>query len=149
MFSQSIQRFAFSTSGSNGFGPSSIQSNIGELMVNTYSNASNFLSQGFVQNDQLSINVNTVGFNVIHGNAFPNPVSENLTVELNALDCSDVIIEVYDIMGKQQLAETKMSVNNGKHNYELNFGSIVSGIYFVRVFSAKNQFSQVFKVTKA
>lgn len=148
VFSQSIERYVFTSAGSNRSGPSSIQSNFGELMINTYSNSSNILTQGFVQNDQLTINVYSAAPNVLEVKVFPNPVISNLTVEFNAIYCADIAIEVYNALGEKQIYESNYSFLNEKYLCDLNFDKIMSGIYFVRMSSVKNQFNKVFKITK-
>jgi type IX secretion system substrate protein len=147
-FSQSIQRYAFTSSGSNMTGSSSIQSNIGELMADTYTGSGFMLSQGFVQNDQLSVNIDNAGFIQLNGNAFPNPVISELTVELNFSDHSDLIAEVSDVLGKKQQMSIRKTSYSGKCNIELDFQSMPPGVYFVRMYSAVNRFNQVFKITK-
>ncbi|CAN5463282.1 hypothetical protein BH10BAC1_BH10BAC1_10500 [soil metagenome] len=150
VFSQSIQREVFSSAGNyNSTTTFSLQSNIGELMSSTFTNTTAVLSQGFVQSDQLFTNLASIDFSLVYGNAFPNPVADNLSIEFYALDCSDVVIEVYDILGKMQILETSNGFLNEKYRCDLNFNKITSGIYFVRVSSLKNNYSQIFKVTKA
>ena len=148
-FSQSIQREVFSSAGNfNSTASFSLQSNIGELMVETYTNSSNILSEGFDQNDPLPLGVNAIDFKIIDGRAFPNPVVSALNIELNIVESSDVLIEVLDVLGKKQSVPLQVFSLNGKSYYELNLENINAGVYFVKITGSKNQFNQTFKITK-
>ena len=146
-FSQSLQRSAFVSSG-NSTSTSSLESSIGELMVDTYSNPSNILSQGFIQNDQFSVSVNFIVLEQIQGTVFPNPVTSVLNVEIVAVDNSAVIIEVVDVLGKKHFLPLKSSLFNHKYTYELNFDGLSPGIYFVKIVDPKSQFNQTYKISK-
>ncbi len=148
IFSQSIQRStSFSSSGSYAnIGSLQLQSNIGELMITTYSGTQNMLSQGFVQPDQLILTLSDNNTNTIEAKVFPNPVINRLFIEINTVD--NYTIEVYDVLGKKQIIDVAMGQSGSKQNFELNFEAINSGIYFVRITSLHNQLNKIFKIYK-
>ncbi len=151
VFSQNIERSSYFSSTGNykNSGTLQLQYNIGELMSDSYTGAQNMMTNGFVQPEpSLSVSVGTV---INSGNCvlYPNPVSGNLFVLLELQDYSDVTSEVFDVLGKKQLTEMISNNNKGKYTGELNFEKLSSGIYFVRIISAKNQFNRTFKVSKS
>lgn len=74
-------------------------------------------------------NTSTVGVNV-----YPNPVSDNATVNFSIEEQSDVALFVTDAQGRmvQTIQQTTM-MNQGTHRVEWNAGTLASGIYFLNV----------------
>jgi hypothetical protein len=105
------------------------------------------LTQGFIQNDPLF-----VGFPVRNSpesiRIYPNPIVSNLTLELSFSDNSDVILDAFNVLGEQQVFQVKYALVNGKIVYDLNFDSISSGIYLLKIVSVKNQINETIKLIK-
>jgi Peptidase family C25/Propeptide_C25/Peptidase family C25, C terminal ig-like domain/Secretion system C-terminal sorting domain len=74
-------------------------------------------------------NVSTTGVNV-----YPNPVSDNATVNFSIEEQSDVTLYVTDAQGRtvQTLQQTTV-MNQGTHRVEWNAATLASGIYFLNV----------------
>jgi len=150
VYSQTIERSCtFGASGSSASNASiQIQSNIGELMVETYTGTSSVFSQGFAQ-PELPVLVSVVNYDKINGGiVFPNPVSKQLFVRLDWQNLSGVIIEVFDILGKKQLVDIKKGQFAEDSSFELNFENMESGTYFIHVISSDKQMNEVFKINK-
>lgn len=64
---------------------------------------------------------------------FPNPVSENATFSFYLQDESAIELSVYDLSGKQILAESRKIEKPGKQAFQLNVSQWNAGIYFCRV----------------
>ena len=64
---------------------------------------------------------------------FPNPVSENATFSFYLHDESAIELSVYDLSGKQILAESRKIEKPGKQAFQLNVSQWNAGIYFCRV----------------
>lgn len=75
--------------------------------------------------------------------AYPNPCSENATLSFYLQDESSVDISVYDLSGKQILAESKKTEKPGKQAFQLNVSQWNAGIYFCRVNSSTLKLSVV------
>lgn len=146
---QSMQRSAFVSSSAMNSGQPSLESSFGELMVDSYFSSSTILTQGFIQNDLYIPNGTPVDLGTLRGKAFPNPVISVLNVQIDFKDASDVTIEVIDVLGKKRTVNTRNSLQGNTTILELEVDRLESGIYFIRVISDKNQYNQVFKVTKA
>ncbi|MCE3280290.1 MAG: hypothetical protein K0S44_2481 [Bacteroidetes bacterium] len=147
VYSQSIQRFSFASGAGMNGNTFLLESNIGELVVDTYNSGTNLLTQGFIQNDDFLLGYAT-NLRAIQGKVFPNPVSSFLHIELELVTYPELSIEVYDMLGKRQILQLNKHFKGSKVVYELNFENINSGFYFVKVISADNRFNEVFKVTK-
>ncbi len=149
IYSQTIQRATISSSAGSHSNPGALQlqSNIGELMIETYT-ATNILTQGFAQPEPPLITVNVNQFSFADGKVFPNPVTDNLFVQLNLPNYDDVSIELIDMLGKTQLVNIIKQETIGKSIYQLNMQNIDAGIYFVRIVSVKNQLNKTVKVNK-
>ncbi len=126
--------------------PLTLDSSIGELMVETYTNPSNLITQGFIQSTPFSVSV--MELKAIDGRAFPNPVTANLTIELNVLHISGISVEVLDLLGKRQSLPFTSSLFNDKMCIDLNFEGMNSGVYFVQIRDAENTVNRTFKITK-
>lgn len=74
---------------------------------------------------------------------FPNPVSENATLSFYLRDESSIDLSVYDLSGKQILAESIKKEKPGKQAFQLNVSQWNAGIYFCRVNSSTLKLSVV------
>jgi lysyl endopeptidase len=73
---------------------------------------------------------------------YPNPVSDELTVDLSALAQEDVTVEVYDLTGKLLVKGS----NEGSALVQFNMSNFAKGLYHVRLTSGSQQTMR--KVTK-
>lgn len=148
--SQAIQREALYSSG--GFGSAggiSVQSNVGEIMASTFVNAQNYLSQGFVQPFQSLITV-VNNKNEVNAKAFPNPVRDKLSIELQGIvDQKMLVIEVYDIVGrKQNFTIINEVYDSEKSVFNLELNSLSAGIYFIKITDLQKGFAMTFSINK-
>jgi hypothetical protein len=63
---------------------------------------------------------------------YPNPVVDQMTIEVNAAQASEMSISVYNLMG-QKVMDKNVSINTGINTPTLNTSSLSSGVYFVTV----------------
>lgn len=80
----------------------------------------------------------------IHNNnlsIYPNPFSIQTSIEYNLFDKTDVIIEVFDLLGKKYLEEKKLEEGKGFHNYTISGEGLSQGIYIIKV--TTSQFKEV------
>ena len=63
---------------------------------------------------------------------YPNPVQNELSIEVNASQASEMNIAVYNITG-QKVMETSANISAGINTPSINVSSLNSGIYFVTV----------------
>jgi len=63
---------------------------------------------------------------------YPNPASDELFIEVNASQNSDMSISVYNIMG-QKVMEQNATVSTGINRPSINVSNLTDGIYFVTV----------------
>lgn len=64
---------------------------------------------------------------------FPNPVSENSILEIRLNKNSDLVLNVYDVLGKKVIPELKMNGLCGTHHYPIDFASLGKGVYFYSI----------------
>jgi hypothetical protein len=63
---------------------------------------------------------------------YPNPASENVTIEFNSLMSSTVKMELVDITGKT-IKIVNVSAISGDYKYTMNTVDIAKGIYFLKI----------------
>jgi len=63
---------------------------------------------------------------------YPNPVVDQMTIEVNASQASDMSISVYNLMG-QKVMDKNVSLNMGINTPTINTSNLSSGVYFVTV----------------
>ena len=63
---------------------------------------------------------------------YPNPVVDQMTIEVNASQASEMSISVYNLMG-QKVMDKNVSINTGINTPTLSTSSLSSGVYFVTV----------------
>ena len=146
---QSIQRSAFTSAGSYNQQLSvSLQSNIGEMVVATYSTPGNMLSQGFIQNDQLSVTILDANSGTVSGRYFPNPAVSSVTIELDHLLSGDLVIEVADVLGKNRNIPFSYDRQGSQTICRLDLSELSAGLYLVHIRSNSNQYDQLFRIMK-
>lgn len=117
----------------------SVDVSIGETAIETYSQSSVLLTQGFLQPKiDLNNNTNKTAFYKIK--YFPNPVENELYIDLGNLK-SEFTVAIYTVTG----ALVSTAHINEKMN-KIQCSEWSSGNYFVRVFN--NEFSQSFLINK-
>lgn len=113
---------------------------LGELITETYSIATNQLTQGFHQTNLIlsSIEDLTTDYSI---DVYPNPTSNYISVE--TLKNNELMnIEIFDINGKLIYHETfteKTIINVKNYN---------NGSYFFKISNQKNQFIKTFQILK-
>jgi PKD repeat protein len=73
--------------------------------------------------------------NVLIHKAYPNPVENMISVELNSLKNDNCTFTIRDMMGREVFKETKM-MNAGNSEWRTNVSELPSGIYFIEAKSS-------------
>lgn len=148
--SASAQKISRSTVSSGGHfqltASGTLFSNIGELHVDTYSSASNYITEGFVQ-PFYSIVVNIPDkLNIDVVSIYPNPASVQLFISTGKA-CTSLLVEVYDVQGRQVLFLNNAQQVSGSV-YTMNVSALASGVYFLKLIVDKEQLLQNIKLIK-
>ncbi len=69
----------------------------------------------------------------LHLNIYPNPVKENLFLNVNLRESENISLQVIDAMGKKHYSSKHENLTAGKHTFEINSEILSSGIYFIRI----------------
>ena len=72
---------------------------------------------------------------------YPNPTSNNVSVDLYHIKDGNVQITIGDINGKTVLKYSQLK-KMGKQHISINVGSLVKGIYFVKIITQDKQYVQ-------
>ncbi|MCK9611889.1 MAG: T9SS type A sorting domain-containing protein [Bacteroidales bacterium] len=132
LFSQpSLKPFVVASSG--GYYTSaagSLSATVAEMtMVQTFSAASNFLTQGFQQPGEWYASVKedkpTNGINT-----YPNPNNGKFCFVVNSQQKGSAVINVYDILGRKTVSE-KMNLNPGINSTSIDIRGSAIGIYLL------------------
>ena len=136
---QSVNTAGNTASGSGG----SVSYSIGQIVYTTISGSSGSSAQGVQQAFEISmLDVKNTTFNVSL-NAFPNPTTDNLTLQINNFTNEKLSYQLYDMQGKQ--------LDNGqitKQETLINTVNLPSSIYFINVIDQDNKKVQSFKIIK-
>jgi hypothetical protein len=74
--------------------------------------------------------------NVTHFDLYPNPFTDELTIDFHTIDERFTIL-IYDLMGKQ----IKKIITSGKNIFKLNTEDFSEGLFIVNVYNDKNDMS--------
>jgi len=120
---------------------------VGELAVTTLSSAGNILTQGFHQPENgIAIGIASQD-KLFSIHAFPNPIFENFTLEINTDQPEDFVVEITDILGKL-VKSTGIYVGDGQARHTISMASNAAGAYLVKVTSKNGKFTKAIKLTK-
>ena len=83
-------------------------------------------------------------FNLI---IYPNPVIDNLNIELNSESINEFIFDISNVLGQHVKGNT-IILNKGKHNIVWSIGDLPKGIYILTITSADKKFVGMAKFIK-
>ncbi len=78
---------------------------------------------------------------------YPNPFTDNLTVNLSSYQSNNVICAMYDMMGNLILKENVL-VNKGDNEFKLKTDGLNQGVYFVNIVGNDGKKVSTLKVVK-
>lgn len=80
-------------------------------------------------------------------NVYPNPVSENLNLEVSARKSSQISLEVVNILG-EKVGDLYYSVSSGMNRLHLSVANLENGIYYLRIKDDQTNLSKAFSVIR-
>ena len=126
-------------------GNGSLSWTLGEIATETYSNGSVILTQGFQQSTYSITFIEEKQNNDFNISVYPNPTSDYINIEFDIKNKSDVLIQLCDINGRILLNET---INSTENNKQYDFNIFSTGMYFLRISSEKDNYSETYKIQK-
>lgn len=145
----SIISFAQSTAGeviANGGefyenGNGSLSWTLGEPVIETISNGTNTLTQGFQQNSYTITEISEVMNPEFNIRVYPNPTSDIINIDGKDLEIGT--IEMFDMNGKLVLSE---EINDTC--YQLNIQDKTVAYYLLKIYSKKSNIVKEYKICK-
>ncbi|MBA3664569.1 MAG: S8 family peptidase [Bacteroidetes bacterium] len=81
-------------------------------------------------------------------NVYPNPATNNVTVNLNLLKSQSISVDLYDIQGKLIKSVTKGKISEGSHAFNVPLIDVAEGVYIFKVVSEDASFEKKLVVIK-
>ncbi len=81
-------------------------------------------------------------------NVYPNPATNNVNVNIELKNNSNVKLEIVDLTGKTVSSNTYSNVAAGSHSYDVNTTAISSGIYVINVITNGERISEKLVIRK-
>jgi hypothetical protein len=116
-------------------GGNSLSFTVAEMtMVQTFTQPSNILTQGFQQPEQLTTGV--AENEVVQGEVivYPNPSNGQFNINYNALSEGDYRVKIYNMVG-QIIFDQSYGAGVGLNTISLNIGQFGQGIYMLQLSS--------------
>lgn len=145
---QSISRFAIVPYGDFSSNSNvSLSSTLGEVMIKTFTSETLILTQGFQQ----PLIISDVGITMVEDGrgirTYPNPVLNELQIEITLNVPEDLIFEVFDVIGNRILLK-KYDYPGNSFDYKMDMSGIETGIYILRIYSTDKSFIKSIKLQK-
>tara|TARA_R110000787_G_scaffold38086_3_gene96243 strand:- start:14210 stop:15826 length:1617 start_codon:yes stop_codon:yes gene_type:complete len=122
-------------------GIESTQENIFFINNGTQSSASNQIFKVYINKNILGTEENTIGTSDIYNvKIFPNPLQNNITIDLFIPTTDEHTIEVNDLLGRT-IKSIKINKTIGNHSVKIDLTNISSGEYILSIKSNLNYFS--------
>ncbi|MBI5540743.1 MAG: T9SS type A sorting domain-containing protein [Bacteroidia bacterium] len=118
----------------------SVSYTIGEPVIETYTNSSNVLTQGFNQTKLTVTEVSTLNNLNIEVSAYPNPTQEFVIIKTSSF--VDLNYEVFDSKGRIIIMN---DINESETS--IKFNTVSTGIYFIKLFKYDKEI-KTFKIEK-
>lgn len=116
---------------------------LGEVVIDTYDNRTNVLTQGFHQT-QLTVTSIEETLSNVRLNMYPNPTSELLNIELGNNE-SDIELKLFD-MGGKLVYTNKIEAYQTKYVVPMN--AVATGNYLIQMSSVDGKMNTTHKVMK-
>ncbi|MBT3233790.1 MAG: T9SS type A sorting domain-containing protein [Calditrichaeota bacterium] len=81
-------------------------------------------------------------FNIFLSSPYPNPFNSTTTIEYGLPMLGEISLILYDLTGQQVNVIYNGRQNAGHHSLSLNKGNLSSGLYFIRLNTANQVFTQ-------
>lgn len=123
----------------------SISWSIGEPISETYNGPNQILTMGFHQPE---LNVSTLIKEQGNGSeilVFPNPVRDELTLNLSGLRSGKYEVSLNDVSGKL-IYQTECNIEENASTFKLKMLEMAAGNYFIRV--NNSNYNKTVKITK-
>ena len=116
---------------------------IGQVVYTTNTDASGTVSQGVQQAYEIfTVGIKETELNILL-TVFPNPTSDNLSLQISDYNNEKLSYQLFDMQGKL--------LNNGQvtaQQTQINTASLPSATYFINVVNQENKKVQSFKIIK-
>jgi len=126
----------------------SISYTVGESVVQTFYSSGFYLTQGFQQPSLFIGNKREENNSGTSVEVYPNPVEDQLILEIVAGEINEFFVEVYTLTGlklQTHLLRNLLSATNIKR---LDFSGYAKGPYIVHIFCPGKQINRVFIIEK-
>lgn len=137
------QESANSSSGDATGSGGTVAYSIGQAIYTTNSGSNGSVAQGV----QHAYEIFTVGIKETELNisltAFPNPTTENLTIQISDYNNEKLSYQFFDMQGKQ-LSSGRLTAQQT----EINTASLPTATYFINIVNQENKIIQSFKIIK-
>ena len=124
----------------------SLSATVGEIAVTTLESGSYILTQGFQQSYDIGVGIRESGLDWSI-NAWPNPVSDFLTIQFRVREPMDLNVEIMDITGRKYLIRELYNISRDEI-VTFNLSGYRKGIYLVRVYTPDQRVQKVYKIQK-
>jgi hypothetical protein len=135
---------SINTSGGNAIGTGGIVSfSIGQVAYTTITGSNGSDAQGVQQPYEImtvGINENEPKISLL---VFPNPIADNLILQVNDFELSTLNFQLFDMQGKQ-LSMGQIMANQT----QINTASLSSATYLIHIVNQENKKVQSFKIIK-
>ena len=84
----------------------------------------------FATGERELVGTNDVLLEALQFKAYPNPVDENITIELESETSENALVSIFDLMGKKVM-DQNVNIQVGKNVTELSMTGLPSGPYFL------------------
>ena len=116
---------------------------VGQVVYTTNTGSTGTVAQGVQHAYEIySVGINETELN-ISLSAFPNPTTENLTLQISDYNNEKLTYQLFDMQGKE--------LSNGQivaQQTQINMNSLPTATYFVNVVNQENKKVQSFKIIK-
>jgi len=145
-YSQDISPQIVSTAGTTFQGNAmQLDWTLGELMIETSSNSTNLLSQGFHQTYYLISSIDKLSSEIGEINVFPNPTQDWMNVSLSFDEARNVEMFLYDPNGRLIFSKQE---KGSAFTLNTSIKELPAGTYFLSFIIDNNRFKQSFKIQK-
>ncbi len=123
---------------------------IGEMSaVSTISSGNSTFTQGFHQPDKFTIAFTEDLMSTWSAGLYPNPADAYVTLSLNAVNNTEMVVEILDAAGKLVRSPQMLQVFPGQQQIDFPLTDFSSGIYLLRLTTVDGKYQRSYRFNKS
>lgn len=147
---QSLERQVVAAGGTSTatVGSVTLSQTVGESMVKSFTTSSLIISEGFQQTNVPSVNTTEFNDEEVSIVAYPNPVTDQLTLDITTTEPLNLSLTFHDVLGREIKLEKQALRVSSTATEKIDCNGLAAGTYFLKIQDQKSDAVKSIRIEK-